>query len=125
MDFIRDTFKTTVVSLHLAEKECAHEPTALMIDGLIQRFEFCVDFSLKTCREYIDTAGHTVEGDDKTVLTKAKNIGLIDNLDTWLDILNDRQATKQIYHPSVAQKIMLNCKRKYMIEFLYLAKKFS
>ncbi len=124
-NYIRDNYKKTVLSLNTAVKECAGDPSDLMIDGLIQRFEFCSDFALKSCTEYLDTAGHRIEGAPKTVLTKAHQIGLIEDLDIWLNIVADRNTTSQIYDKSAARRISSNVKREYLTAFLLLAKKFS
>lgn len=124
-NYIRENYKKTVLSLNTAVRECAGDPSDLMIDGLIQRFEFCSDFALKSCGDYLDTAGHRIEGSPKVVLTKANQIGLIDNLDVWLSISADRDTTSQIYDKSDARRIASNVKRDYLTAFLLLAKKFS
>lgn len=124
-NYIRENYKKTVYSLNLGVKECAGDPSDLMIDGLIQRFEFCTDFALKSCTEYLDTAGHRIEGTPKVVLTKAHEIGLVDDFDVWMRIVADRNTTSQIYDKAAARKIASNLKRDYLIAFLSLAKKFS
>lgn len=125
MNYIRDNYKKTVTSLALGVKECGANPSDLMVDGLIQRFEFCSDFALKSCGEYMDTAGHRIEGSPKVVLTKASEIGLIENLDLWLRISVDRNTTSQIYDKSDAKRIAGHVIDEYLAVFLALAKKFS
>lgn len=124
-NYIRENYKKTVVSLTIAVKECAGDPSDLMIDGLIQRFEFCSDFALKSCGEYLDTAGHRIEGSPKTVLTKARDIQLIEDLDTWTKIIADRNTTSQIYDKAAARRIASNVKHHYLVIFQALADKFS
>ncbi|MFI3253739.1 MAG: HI0074 family nucleotidyltransferase substrate-binding subunit [Eubacteriales bacterium] len=123
--YIRENYKKTVASLVVAVKECTGDPSDLMIDGLIQRFEFCTDFALKSCTEYLDTAGHRIEGTPKVVLKKASDIQLIDNLDLWFQIVADRETTAQIYDKSAARRIMSNVKRDYISLFQDLSKRFS
>lgn len=123
--YIRENYKKTVLSLSVGVKECAGDPSDLMIDGLIQRFEFCSDFALKSCGEYLDTAGHRIEGSPKTVMTKASEIGLIDDLEVWMNIITDRETTSQIYDKAAARRITSSVKREYINVFLALAKRFS
>lgn len=125
MNYIRDNYKKAVLSLNTAVKECQGDPSDLMIDGVIQRFEFCTDFALKSCCEYIDTAGHHIEGNPKIVLKKASDIGLVDSYEVWVNIVSDRNTTSQIYDKAAARRIFSNIKREYLTSFLMLAKKFS
>lgn len=124
-NYIRENYKKTVLSLGYAVKECIGDPSDLMIDGLIQRFEFCSDFALKSCSEYLDTAGHRIEGSPKVILTKASEIGLIEDLDVWIKIMADRETTSQIYDKSAARRITSNVRHDYLEIFQALALKFS
>lgn len=123
--YIRENYKKTVVRLSVAVKECATKPSDLMIDGLIQRFEFASDFALKSCGEYLDNAGHRIEGAPKTVIQKASDIGLIENKEVWLAIVADRNTTSQIYDKAAARKVAGHVQKEYLEVFQALAKKFS
>lgn len=123
--YIRENYKKTIISLKRGLEECASNPSDLMIDGLIQRFEFACDLALKACSNYLDTAGHRIEGKPKTVLQKAHNIGLIEDLNVWNAIVTDRAATLQIYDKNTARRIATNLQNEYMTSFQALAKKFS
>lgn len=124
-NYMRENYKKTVVRLSTAVKECNTNPTDLMIDGLIQRFEFASDFALKSCGDYLDTAGHRIEGAPKVVIQKATDVQLLENKEVWLKILMDRDTTSQIYDKAAARRIAGNVKREYLAVFQALAKKFS
>lgn len=124
-NYIRDNYKKSVVSLALAVKDCMVNPTDLMIDGLIQRFEFCADYAIKACGEYLDTAGHRIEGEPKVVFTKANDIRLVENLDIWLKIVHDRKTTSNIYDKASARRIATAVQNEYLAVFLALSKRFS
>lgn len=125
MNYLRENYKKTVARLRIGVKECETQTTDLRIDGLIQRFEFCFDFALKSCREYVDTAGHTNDGTPKSILTKASNIGLIGDLDLWLAIYEDRESTNKIYDRAGARRIAQHIQEQYLKEFEILEGKFS
>ncbi len=110
-NYIRENYKKTVVRLNVAVKECSNAPTDLMIDGLIQRFEFASDFALKSCGDYLDTAGHRIEGEPKVVIQKASDIQLLENKDVWIKILQDRDTTAQIYDKAAARRIAKNVEK--------------
>lgn len=125
MNYLRENYKKTVARLRSGVKECEADITDLRVDGLIQRFEFCFDFALKSCREYVNTAGHTNDGTPKSILTKASNIGLIGNLDLWLQIYADRETTNKIYDRAGARLIAEHIQKQYLYEFEILEEKFS
>ncbi len=125
MNYLRDNYKKTVARLRIGVKECETQASDLKIDGLIQRFEFCFDFALKSCREYVDTAGHTNDGTTKSILTKASSIGLIGDLDLWLEIYADRESTNKVYDRAGARRIAEHIQKSYLYEFEILAEKFS
>lgn len=124
-NYIRDNYKKSVVSLALAVKECLNNPSDLMIDGLIQRFEFCTDYAIKSCGEYLDTAGHRIEGEPKDVFTKAEQIRLVENLPVWMKIVNDRRTTSNIYDHTSARRIAMDVQNEYLTVFLALSQRFS
>lgn len=123
--YIRDNYKKTVVSLRRAVEECENKPTPLMIDGLLQRFHFASDLALKSCSEYMDTAGHRIDGTPSVVLKKAHDIKLIEDFDVWTAIIADRDASSQIYDNFVAERIANNVKNKYLNAFQTLVDRFS
>lgn len=123
--YVRENYKKAVNSLTLGVKECREKPTDLMIDGLIHRFELSTDFALKACGEYLDTAGHRIEGAPKVVLTKAHTIRLIDDVDLWFAIIADRNTTSQIYDKIAARRVAENVRNIYLPHFIALAKRFS
>lgn len=125
MNYLRENYKKTVARLRSGVKECDGQASDLKVDGLIQRFEFCCDFALKSCREYVDTAGHTNDGTPKSILTKASSIGLIGDLELWLQIYADRESTNKIYDRAGARRLAENIQKKYMNEFETLSQKFS
>lgn len=124
-NYVRENFKKNVRRLSAGVRECGNKPTDLMVDGLIQRFEFCTDFALRTCREYLDVAGHHIEGDPKAVLKKASDIGLIENHEIWMNIIADRETSAHIYDKASARKISNHIKQDYITVFQALANRFS
>ncbi len=74
-------------------------------DGAIQRFEFCVELTWKTLREYLIDQGYTDINSPKSVMRHAYADGLVDNEQAWIDLLNDRNLTSHIYDEATAARI--------------------
>lgn len=123
--YIRENYKKTVYSLSAAVKQTNDTSSDLLIDGLIQRFEFCTDFALKSMHEYMDIAGHTVDKSSKDILKKASQIGLIEHMHIWTQLIADRNTTSKIYDKSDAKRISNAVRYDYLTLFQGLAKKFS
>lgn len=90
-------------------------------DGAIQRFEFCVELSWKTLREYLIEQGYTDINSPKSVLKTAYSDGLIDDEKGWLEILESRNLTSHVYDEKTAEKIFENIKTKFLSLFEKLA----
>ncbi|MCD8015459.1 MAG: HI0074 family nucleotidyltransferase substrate-binding subunit [Lachnospiraceae bacterium] len=83
-------------------------------DGVIQRFEFCTELAWKTLREYLIDQGFS-EGVDspKRVLRQAYAMGLLENQEGWLDLLEARNHTSHIYDEATAQQVFRNIQQTF------------
>lgn len=77
----------------------------LMIDGTMQRFEFCFELLWKTLK----VALYETQGFDavspKQVLQKAYAVGWLDDEKLWIDMLRDRNLTSHTYKEDLAREI--------------------
>ncbi|MGI6145596.1 MAG: nucleotidyltransferase substrate binding protein [Peptococcia bacterium] len=92
-------------------------------DGLIQRFEFTFELAWKTLKTVFEAEGLLGLNSPKTVLREAYAAELINDDDTWLKMLNDRNTTAHIYSEDLAKEICQNIKEKYVYELTKLAEK--
>ena len=74
-------------------------------DSAIQRFEFTFELLWKTLREYLRNKGADEAYFPRDVFKDAFRIGLIEEDDAWLDMLDDRNATSHIYKEEMADRI--------------------
>ncbi len=65
---------------------------SLIIDGVIQRFEFNYELVWRVIKYYLEYQELEVKS-----LKEAFTIGLIENGDEWIDMLNDRNLTSHVY----------------------------
>lgn len=82
-------------------------------DGVIQRFEFCVELAWKTIREYLLDMGYTDINSPKAVLKTAFADGLFEDEHAWLDMINDRNLTSHVYDEEQAVRIYTRIRDVY------------
>jgi nucleotidyltransferase substrate binding protein (TIGR01987 family) len=79
------------------------------IDATIQRFEFTIELFWKFLKRILDSKGIEVRF-PKDVLKEAYAGHLIDDEQTWLDMLRDRNLTSHTYDEELADRIYENIK---------------
>lgn len=92
-------------------------------DGAIQRFEFCTELTWKTVREYLLDQGYVEINSPKSVMRQAYADGIIDDEQSWIELLNDRNSTSHIYDEETAVQIYKKISEKYYPMFCQVAEK--
>ncbi|KLU61965.1 nucleotidyltransferase substrate binding protein like protein [Peptococcaceae bacterium CEB3] len=87
--------------------------SALLRDGLIQRFEFTFELAWKALKAVFENEGLIGLHSPKSVLREAFAAGLIDDEELWLAMLDDRNATVHIYNEQRAIEISQHILEKY------------
>ncbi|WP_312070430.1 nucleotidyltransferase substrate binding protein [Anaerotignum propionicum] len=102
-----DNFKKSVARLQEALEEYELNKSTTVRDGVIQRFEFCVELAWKTTREYLLEQGFLDLNSPKAVMREAYSYKIINNEQAWIQILNDRNLTSHVYDEKTADEIFL------------------
>ncbi|MDC3424709.1 nucleotidyltransferase substrate binding protein [Aquibacillus sp. 3ASR75-11] len=76
----------------------------LMIDGVIQRFEFTIEQFWKTLKRILKSEGIQTST-PKESLQQAYKVGWINDEKMWLSMLKDRNLTSNTYDENVANEI--------------------
>ena len=74
-------------------------------DGIIQRFEYCVEISWKSAKkvlEYHEQAADT----PRNIVRELAKIKWINNPEEWIDFLEARNKTSHLYHEEVANELL-------------------
>lgn len=91
-------------ALNSLESGYKHNPNELERDGLIQRYEFCVELSWKSSKKIL--ALNAIEADTpKNVFREMALLGWIDNPELWLEFIAQRNKASHIYNEEVAVEI--------------------
>ena len=84
-------------------------PTSLMVDGTIQRFEFTLELFWKTLKRLLEREG--IEATTpKEVLKQSYQAKWIDHETVWIQMLDDRNKTSYIYDEETAGRIYKHIK---------------
>ncbi|MBG0768347.1 nucleotidyltransferase substrate binding protein [Methanococcus maripaludis] len=78
---------------------------SIVVDGVIQRFEFCYELAWKTVKYFLDYQGIEEVKSPRTAFREAHTYGLIENGDDWIDMLTDRNKTSRTYDEELAKRI--------------------
>ncbi|HET7578853.1 MAG TPA: HI0074 family nucleotidyltransferase substrate-binding subunit [Bacillales bacterium] len=84
----------------------------LLIDGVIQRFEFTIELFWKTLKRMLEFEGVQASS-PKQSLKQAYQLHWIDDEQTWLDMLKDRDRTSYTYGEALANEIYQRFKGYY------------
>lgn len=85
-------------------------------DGVIQRFEFTFEILWKTIKLFLKHQGVDVKT-PRECLKEAFRIGIIDDEENFLDMLEDRNVTTHLYDKEESEQIFIRIKNNYILSF--------
>lgn len=106
-------FDTALTRLKEAIDLYEQQDNPVLLDGTIQRFEFCVELGWKMLKEYLEYEKIGEFNSPRSVIKECFQIGLIENAEQWLDMLDDRNLTSHTYDEEIAKEIYRNIITKY------------
>lgn len=90
----------------------------IIVDGIIQRFEFTFEQSWKVMKLYLEDQGILDEAvAPRSTIRCAFKHKLISDGDIWIEMMLDRNRTSQMYDETTALNIVKLVKEKYVFEF--------
>lgn len=84
-------------------------------DGVIQRFEFTFELLWKALKIFLEDEGIECRT-PKECLKSAYRVGIIEDEEIFLDMLEDRNKTSHIYSKEESEEIFQRIKEKYLSE---------
>jgi len=87
---------------------------SLVIDGTIQRFEFCIELFWKLLRRALLESG-VESGTPREAIQKAYQAKWLNDEKLWVQMLQDRNRTSHMYEEEVAQDIFSRVPQYYEI----------
>jgi nucleotidyltransferase substrate binding protein (TIGR01987 family) len=97
--------------------------TEIVRDAAIQRFEYNFELGWKAIKRFAEKQGLKCNSPREAVKIAFK-LGLMQNEDIWLDMIDDRNRTTHTYKQEIAEEIYANLK-KYESEMKILFERMS
>lgn len=93
----------------------------IIIDGIIQRFEFTFKQSWKVMKLYLEDQGILDEAlSPRSTIRLAFKYKIISDGDIWIQMMLDRNRTSHMYDETIAKNIVKRIKDTYVKEFTKL-----
>ncbi|MFZ3170767.1 MAG: nucleotidyltransferase substrate binding protein [Carboxydocellales bacterium] len=89
------------------------ETDEIVLDAVIQRFEFSYELSWKIIKTYLSYHGIAEVRSPREAFKEAFASEIIKEGELWIDMLEDRNLTSHIYNEVEARKIFEKIKTKY------------
>ncbi|MBN1930729.1 MAG: nucleotidyltransferase substrate binding protein [Desulfobacterales bacterium] len=79
--------------------------TELEKQGLIKVFEYTYELAWTTLKDFLEYRGQTDIYGSRDAIRKAFELGLIDDGENWMDMLESRNKTSHTYNEEIAEEI--------------------
>ena len=93
--------------------------------GFIQAFEFTHELAWNTLKDFLQERGATNLFGSKDATRQAFAAGLIENGETWMDMIRSRNRTTHTYDQTTANEIARTIASNYLPEFGKFQKRFA
>ena len=105
-------------ALERLKEAMLEEPTAIIIDGTIQRYEFTFELAWKIMKDYLEYNGF-VDGlsSPRNIIQLAFQNKIIKNGDIWIQMMLDRNLLSHLYDEEKSREIYNNIKNSYLVQF--------
>jgi len=88
--------------------------------GLIQSFEYTYELAWNVLKDYLEYQGESNIVGSRDAFRVAFRRELIENGETWMDMIRSRALTSHTYNESVAEEVGRSITLKYYPEFMAL-----
>lgn len=93
--------------------------------GLIQSFEYTYELAWNTIKDYFQYQGETGILGSRDAFRLAFQRGLIQDGQTWMDMIISRTLTSHTYNEETAEKVAGDIVEKYFPQFILLKETFT
>lgn len=99
------------------------ELSELEEQGLIKAFEYTYELAWNTIKDFLEYKGQTDIYGSRDAIRKAFELGLIDDGESWMDMLKSRNKTSHTYNEETAKEICQSVVEVYYSLFKQLKTK--
>jgi len=111
-------YKKALVTMTRAVDLATHrELSDLEKQGVIKGFEFTFELAWNLMKDYLEEQGITGIIGSKNAVRQAYNQGLIDNGQTWMEMIESRNLSSHSYDDELAKHLQLKITGEYFLKF--------
>ncbi|MEI8038133.1 MAG: nucleotidyltransferase substrate binding protein [Verrucomicrobiota bacterium] len=88
--------------------------------GLIQSFEYTYELAWNALKDFFEAQGETEILGSRDAFRLAFKRGLVEDGETWMEMIKSRALTSHTYNEEIAQQIVHNILTAYFAEFVRL-----
>lgn len=86
---------------------------ALIKEGILQRFEFTHELAWKVMKDYLEYEGHQGLTGSRSASRLAFSLGLVDEGQVWMDMIESRNRTVHTYDERVLEQEFAKVQNNY------------
>lgn len=121
-----DNFQKAVNLLLEVQSMDLDELSQLEKEGIVQRFEYTLELGWKTLKDKMESDGLILDRiSPKVVLKEAFQAKYIDQIDVWLEMINDRNLLSHSYDLETFESVIPDIQSVYTPLLATLAKNLS
>ncbi len=102
-------------ALERLEESIEENPTDIIIDGCLHRFEFTFELAWKTIKDYLEYMGVVEKtGSPRDIIQSGFKQGIINDGEGWIDMMLSRNSLSHLYDEKESRRIYNNIKNKHI-----------
>lgn len=118
MKRLKERFEDYTKALDKLKAAILEQPTEIIIDGTLQRYEFTFELAWKTMKDYLEYNGIIDDvAAPRAIIKSAYSSKIIKNGDIWIQMMLDRNSLSHLYDEEKSREIYQNIKKKYLKQF--------
>jgi len=110
-------FKKAFLQLKQAIDTYDDNAEDIIKEGIIQRFEFTHELAWKVMKDFLEYEGYQNISDSRSATRQAFNIGLIEEGQVWVNMVESRNKTVHTYHEDILEMEYKNVTGTYFLCF--------
>ncbi|AXT30130.1 nucleotidyltransferase substrate binding protein [Pseudoalteromonas tunicata] len=106
-------YKKALGQLLSALSEYDEHAPAIIKEGILQRFEFTHELAWKVLKDFLEYEGHQGITGSRSASRLAFSLGLVEDGQVWMDMLESRNRTVHTYNESVLEQEFAKVQQAY------------
>lgn len=108
-------------ALDRLQEAIQQEPTEIVIDGTLHRFEFTFELAWKLIKSYLEYMGVAeTTGSPRETIQNGFKQGIIENGEEWINMMLSRNSLSHIYDEKTSREMYNKIKNNYINLFTRL-----